>query len=279
MAVPSCGSIGGGTFGTIPFGTQGSGLTVATQTSLTSVRVDFFQVPAPQILSSVRANDALRAANWTVEVLEPFGSFTPLAQTVTQVGEKSVEVFTDVSLTPGTLYKIACTALNTLGQPLLCAEASFRTFARRVIEMGEFTDLANPYLLSDAPIVDPPPLGTNQITDRGDYALDSGRPYLRKRVFRRISTERGGFYHLPDYGLAEPLKGMSTPDAVRRYRKQAENQIKREPDVKRVRAVAVRGPSGESANKNILFVTLLVEDVRGVVTESTVPINTDETSR
>lgn len=275
----SCGSIGGGTFGSTPFGTMGAGLTVATQVSMTSVRVDFFQVPAPQILSAVRANDALRASNWTLEVLEPFGAFTPLVQTVTQADEKSVEVFTDVSLTPGTRYKISTTALNTLGQPLLCPEASFRTFDRRVIELGEFTDLANPYLVSDAPIVDPPPLGTNQITDRGDLALDSGRSYLRKRVFRRISTELGGFYHLPNYGLAEPLKGMSTPDAVRRYRKQAENQIKREPDVKRVRAGAVRGPAAEDANKNILFVTLLVEDVRGVVTEQTIPINTAETTR
>ncbi len=258
---------------------MGSGLMAATQVSLTSVRVDFFQVPAPQILSAFRANDALNADNWLIEVLEPFGSFTPLAQTVTQVDEKSVEVFADVNFTPNATYKITSLALNTLGQVLLCPEASFRTFERRVIELGEFTDLANPYLLTDAPIVDPPPLGTNQITDRGDLALDFGRPYLRKRVFRRISTERGGFYHLPNYGLAEPLKGTSTPDAVRRYRKQAENQIKREPDVKRVRAGAVRGPSAEDANKNILFVTVLVEDVRGVVTEQTIPINTAETTR
>ena len=285
MALPlsnvaaSCGSIGGGTFGSTPFGTMGDGLTAAKQVSLTSVRVDFFQVPAPQILSAFRVSDALNAANWTIEVLEPFGAFTPLAQVVTQVGEKSVEVFTDVSLTPGTLYRITTTALNTLGQPLMCPEASFRTFAERVIDLGDFTDLANPYLVTDAPVEDPPPLGTNQITDRGDLALDSGRPYLRKRVFRRISTELGGFYHLPNYGLAEPLKGTSTPDAVRRYRKQAENQIKREPDVKRVRAGAVRGPAADDANKNILFVTLLVEDVRGVVTEQTVPINTAETTR
>lgn len=283
MALPSttasCGALGGGTFGTIPFGTMGTGLMAATQLSLTSVRVDFFQVPAPQILSAFRVSDALNASNWTVEVLEPFGAFTPLAQTVTQVGEKSVEVFLDANLTPGTLYRITSLALNTLGQPLLCPEADFRTFARRVIDLGDFTDLANPYLVQDAPVEDPPPLGTNQITDRGDLALDFGRSYLRKRVFRRMSTERGGFYHLPNYGIAEPLKGVSTPDSVRRYRKQAENQIKREPDVRRVRATAVRGPSADDANKNILFITVLVEDVRGIVTETTVPINTAETAR
>ena len=117
---------------------MGSGLTIAKQLSLTSVRVDFFQTPAPQILSAVRASDALNAANRTIDVLEPFGSFTPLAQTVAQVGEKSVEVFTDANLTPNTLYKITSLALNTLGQPLLCPEASFRTFVSS-IRMGTST--------------------------------------------------------------------------------------------------------------------------------------------
>ncbi len=265
--------MGGGTFGSTPFGTMGEGLTAAVQLSLTSVRVDFFQVPAPQILSRFRSNDALNPSNWTLEVLEPFGAFTPLVQTVEQVGEKSVEVFADVRFTPGTTYKITTTALNTLGQPLLCPEAAFFTFKERVIDLGDFTDLANPYILTDAS-AGTAPLGTNQITDRGDLGLDSGRPYLRKRSFRRLSTPLGGFYHLPNYGLAQPLKGASTPDAVRRLRKQAETQLKREPDVRRVRVTAVRGPAADDANKNILFLDVLIEDVRGVVTEATIPLNT-----
>ena len=277
----SCGALGGGVVGATPFGTMGQGLTVSQQISLTSVRVQFFQVPPPQILSAFRANDALNAKNWSVEVLEPFGSFTPLIQTVEAVeGEEFiVDVFTDASLTPGTVYRICTTALNTMGQPLICPDDAFRTFDERVIELGDRTDIANPNLLVDAPIVDPPPLGTNQITDRGDLALDFGRPYLRKRVFRRMATPLGGFYHLPGYGLAQPLKGRSTPDSVRQLRKLAEAQIKREPDVRRVRAIASRGPAADDANKNILFVTLLVEDIRGVVTTATVPINSEQTVR
>lgn len=273
---PPCGALGGGLVGSTPFGTMGFGLMVAAQVSLTSIRVDFFHVPAPQIFSRFRDKDALNHKNWELSVLSPFGAFTPLVQLVEQVGEKSVEVFTDVRLDPGVRYRIKCTALNTLGQPMLCPENDFLTFKERLIDLGDHTDIANPNLIADAPVEDPPPLGTNQITDRGDLALDGGRAYLRKRVFRRVATPLGGFYHLPGYGFSEPIKGLFTPDLVRRVKQAAEIQIRREPDVSQVRATAVRRPTDDSAKKNVLFVTLKIKDVRGIVTTQTVPIDTGD---
>lgn len=92
---------------------------------------------------------------------------------------------------------------------------------------GRF-DIANPQTVRDA---NGGPLGTFQVTESGDLANDTGRTNLRKRVFRRISTRPGGFFHLQDYGVKVGSKTLLTPTLLRELQINLQSQILREPDV------------------------------------------------
>lgn len=121
-------------------------------------------------------------------------------------------------------------------------------------------DIANPQLIRDAGLVDPPPLGQYQINDRGDFALDSRLQGLRKRILRRISTARGGFFHLPGYGVAPEQKGVVRPSELQRLAADTKAQVEREPEV--IRAIVsvqqlVRAP-------NVVLLSVLARTTLGL---------------
>lgn len=72
----------------------------------------------------------------------------------------------------------------------------------------------------------------------GDVATDRGLASYRKRVLRRLLTRRGAFAHLPGYGVgtAAQIKRLATPSVRARLVADAEEQIRREPETKSVRA-------------------------------------------
>ena len=123
-------------------------------------------------------------------------------------------------------------------------------------------DIANPQLLRDAPRHDGDlvPLGRYQVNDRGDFALDDRLSGLRKRVLRRLTTPRGGFYHLPEYGLAQEVKGPIRPSVLRDLAADARSQVESEPGVVRA-SVAVQQLR---AAPNILVITALVQATGGL---------------
>lgn len=99
-------------------------------------------------------------------------------------------------------------------------------------------DFANPQTLSAA--LDPLPnagdpllLGTLAVDDTGDRATDQGVTNLRKRVLRRLSTRKGRFAHLPNYGVLalDLIKSKARPGLVQSLAADAEDQIRQEPDV------------------------------------------------
>lgn len=108
-------------------------------------------------------------------------------------------------------------------------------------------DIANPQTPKDAP--QGASLGTFQVTDTGDLANDHGRTYLRKRVFRRLSTMRAAFFHLKDYGLNPPSKKLFTPTSLRRLKNDVEMQIRQEPGVVGVRAAVTELRPGVASIK------------------------------
>lgn len=92
-------------------------------------------------------------------------------------------------------------------------------------------DVANPQLVRDAGLRDPPPLGQYQINDIGDYALDNRLQGLRKRILRRASTALGGFFHLPEFGFASGIKEPIHPSQLVALAANAKIQVEREPEV------------------------------------------------
>lgn len=76
-------------------------------------------------------------------------------------------------------------------------------------------------------------LGAYTVDATGDFAWDAGLTTLMKRVLRRLFTEPGTFSHLPSYGLGlrNKVKRLATATELRRLEREAESQVRREPEV------------------------------------------------
>jgi hypothetical protein len=104
-------------------------------------------------------------------------------------------------------------------------------------------DIANPQTLiatgglpaNSANIV----LGTFQYDTTGDYAFDDGMVAFKKRVFRRIISNPGGFLHLgQNYGVGIKSYGklLGTPARKNQLVAAVESQLSQEPEVSKVLA-------------------------------------------
>jgi hypothetical protein len=88
-------------------------------------------------------------------------------------------------------------------------------------------------------------LGTIPVDSKGDLASDSGLVSYRKRIMRRCMTRKGGFAHLPDYGVGLPsqIKQLSRPGMRESIAAEAESQIKQEPETLSVKCTFVHDDS------------------------------------
>jgi hypothetical protein len=100
-------------------------------------------------------------------------------------------------------------------------------------------DIANPQTLRA--LFDPLPeagrrsdvlLGTYRADGTGDLANDGGLTSYKKRLFRRLTTKKGRFGHLPNYGvdLVGSVKMLARPGVRDALAADAEEQIRMEPE-------------------------------------------------
>lgn len=185
----------------------------------------------------------LDAARWTVV---PVGLGVPV--TVVAVTEQVPGVLWRLSLVPPVSQGVPYTIVfdpDGSGLPISASCLSLTLDIppapvvperlTAVLASDQPFDIANPQLVRDAGLVDPPPLGQYQVTDRGDFALDNRLQSLRKRIMRRMSTARDGFSLLPGYGLSQPEKGLVRPSELEALAAETKAQVEREPEV--IRAV------------------------------------------
>jgi hypothetical protein len=167
-----------------------------------------------------------------------------LLQYIDYISENTIRLWYDGPLVKDGQYQIEISDIeNTLGNQIFPnpTTISFEAFDREKgsLENAQPTsismDLTNPQTPSTAG--QQQSLGTFQIDDKGDFINDSGRTSLKKRIMRRISTKKGGFFHLADYGLKIGEGELITPTKLRKLQVDAENQIKREPEVIALRVV------------------------------------------
>jgi hypothetical protein len=118
-------------------------------------------------------------------------------------------------------------------------------------------DLANPQTERDR--AGAPALGSLSVDETGDWANDAGTPSLRKRILRRISSAAGTWFHMPDYGLAQPLKRLVSPGRLLRLQARAQAQILREPDVASARV------SVSAVAPGVVRVTVRAKSTAGAV--------------
>lgn len=274
----SCGgALGSGGVGSTPVG-SGSLLFVlsARQESLNAVIVTF-AVP-PEAFDPATFWDALRVRNWSLTPIDPPTAARRLVQYVER-GPTSfdVRVFLDGPLDAPATYQITVSgdvrsATGGAGAPSVeCRSALFVTFPPTRYPFGTGSpdlpsDLDNPQTVSDAG--QNAPIGTYQITEQGDLGIVSGRRYLRKRILRRVLTVIGGFFHLPTYGAAEPLKGRLSTTVMLRVQARLQAQIALEPDVVAV-SVEVSQLLG---NQPVMVIEIRARDRSGPLDPISVPV-------
>lgn len=257
VSCSQCGGLGSGPLGSSPFGSGGTGISFANVLSNRQVLVCFIDPVKAVNFSAL--DDALNPALWTLQLLRPFGAPVPLAQSVSipdgETDRKTVIVSLDARLQTGARYEIlaASTMRMASGAVLTCDCAPILGARDAPSTVLRATDIASPQYLQDTMVQASSPLATRQITDRGGVGVESGKTYLRKRVARRLSTPRGGFYHLPTYGLRPDIKSLFNDDQLEELERDARVQILEEPDVSSVSV---------SAGKDSTSVAFLEIEVR-----------------
>jgi hypothetical protein len=214
------------------------GVASARQITMATVEVTLLQ--APLSLDRGGVADALNPARWRLEVREPEGSIVRLAQTVVEVSSTVFQVVFDGPLDAPVTYRIFVEGITDMSGVAIDPSqtfADFLSFLRFRVAPDEegravSFDLANPQVERDA---EGQPLARYSTDETGDWRNDHGTAQLRKRILRRAASAFGSFFHLPDYGFAEPLKALLRPSRLARMQARAQAQVLREPDVARAR--------------------------------------------
>lgn len=78
--------------------------------------------------------------------------------------------------------------------------------------------------------------GTLVINSSGDYEPSSGEALIRKLIMRRLITQPGDFFHLPNYGAGLAVKATFSTANLRTLAKQIEMQVLQEPEIEKAKA-------------------------------------------
>lgn len=230
------GSWGTSTWGSTSWGGGATSISIASARAITAQRVLVTLSDLPLAVSAVSSADALNPATWVVTHTATGNVLTVSAATARSTTEYYVDVVEAlVGPAHARAYTVGSTTLRSSGGALISAptSAAFEGFLSTVSQ-GERTtgvvDLANPPL--------PGPLstgGTLIITTGGDYATESGDALLEKLILRRLTTPRGGFPHLPDYGAGIALKAPVNAGSLRLVQADLQRQLALEPEVAEAR--------------------------------------------
>ena len=232
-------------YGTSPYGSLAGDLYVVNAFAVTthSVRVTFST--APLAASSSGLGDALNAATWVVT--NPTTTFTVTA--ISSVNAITFDVFLLEPLASVLVtHTVAVpTMVKASGVPIVAPTSATFLGLLAVAVSTPAADAANRGLnLSD--VANPPTQiqdqlgGTLVMTSGGDYAFESGAPLLRKLIIRRLTTMRGEFFHLPNYGLGLAVKEPLPVGDTIKLRAEIERQIRLEPEVSGVSANVIFSP-------------------------------------
>jgi hypothetical protein len=97
--------------------------------------------------------------------------------------------------------------------------------------------------------------------DSGDLAPHDGIDSLRKRIFRRLTTVRGAFSFLPDYGVGLVLKEPAGSSQLSALKDDITRQVGREPEVEATSVSLSLNPNG------ILTVSIAARTKQGAVVD------------
>lgn len=218
------GGFGAGPAGAMPCG-SGGGIDVAEaeQIATNALRVRLAgNVP---ISNRGDVRDALYDRAWSLDAPNEPGIFVPRviwAGVDPGLEDSTVILYLDAQLEgPGRVYRvIASEQLIGESRPVSSRSATFRTFGEAQAP-GKGATTKSFDLGNVAP-------GVMQTDADGDYANDAGLVSRKKRVQRRLTTPKGAFAHLPDYGLLLPIKKTFSVGDLRALQADALAQVRAE---------------------------------------------------
>lgn len=195
----------------------------------------------PQSLAPTVVGDALNPATWIIQRLDNAFIFSTLSVRKEDPLTFVVSVLEDFGPFTATHRILSVTLLDADGGAISNPPLNRADFAgvlsaetkdevtRARLRSNAIRDVANPPLPATG--TGTTVGGTLVINNAGDYDLESGAPLLRKLIIRRLITLKGGFFHLPDYGLGLGVKETLPAANLIKLRAEAIRQIKREPEV------------------------------------------------
>lgn len=239
------------------------------QSTLNSVDVTFEE--EPKKVDPSDPADSLNLSNYTVT-----GPVSPLIERLIQsaqyLGDNTVRIYFDGPLVPDEFYTITVFNVESIEGTAISPSGSAGSFVAFDADSDPIPlerqpsnryDIRNPQTERDAPQGEP--LGTFVFDDDGDLGKETKRRYLRKRVWRRIGTKKGGFFHMSNYGLRLDDKKTYNVSRLRRLISEIESQVTEERDVISARA------SVQQLAPGVILVKLRIHDIFGVFdTEKTI---------
>lgn len=94
--------------------------------------------------------------------------------------------------------------------------------------------------------------GTLEIDSAGDYTSQSGVPFVKKLILRRLIARKGDFFHLPDYGIGLRVKEPLPVNDLRKLAAAIEQEVNKEPEVQASKANLSYSASASALNVQIL---------------------------
>lgn len=191
-----------------------------------------------------------------------------------------VDVWTDRAMSPtGSMYTITVHGIRSADMVLrvnpLGSSSTFQGVrqgapVRSVDGMLGNRDFANPQM--PGPGIRGDELGQFVRDELGDYGIDQGMVSYKKRVFRRLTTRKGSFRHLPGYGVGVPSssKKLARANLTGSIAADAEDQIRQEPETISAEVTLVQSPDEPS----LFIYRIRAKTTLGDLTDYDVPVPT-----
>lgn len=233
-----------GPYGTSGFGGGGSSLSILRAWAISTHGVHVELTAPARAIDAFDIGDALNPITWTVTRLDTGDPLTVIG--VAQSEDASATKFDLTTLEPlgdATIsHRVESVELLAADGSLIVApyNADFPGVTEglavepNLVRRQRWRDLANPATVDGA---NGHLVGSIVIGSDGDYDTEEGEAVARKMVMRRITTPRGAFRHLPNFGVGflikEPLPGGGD---LSKLSKEVEDQVMAEPDIAAARA-------------------------------------------
>lgn len=234
----SSSSWGLGPYGLIPWGSATPGMmSLQDAVAISTHEVRILLSSEPQNISPNKPGDALNPDTWTIQRLD-----TAELLTVVTVVKESDLVYVLFSIDPfgpnGVTHTVSTNSLMDFSgariNPPRSADFAGIVSSRDDVlsqlanRQVQARDIANPQVpRADSSVQG----GTLVIAESGDYATVTGVELVKKLILRRLTTSKGGFFHLPNYGVGLGVKEPVVGGDLVRLKFEIERQVLEEPEV------------------------------------------------